>query len=403
MKYNFDEIIDRKGTNSLSYDGWKKYMFGAEYDAPFPFSDEEYIRLWVADMAFSTPPPVLDAIRKRLDRKILGYTKIYDPAYYHVLERWFERRYGWKINSDEIVTSPGVVAALNRLVPLITRKDESVLICTPSYAPFKRAGEYSGRPVLTSDLVHKEGVYEMDFADIRNKIEDPKNKVGLFILCHPHNPTGRIWTEDELTRLGKICLDNNVWIISDEIHADLLRMGRKHVPLARLFPDTDRIITCTAPSKTFNLAGNMLSHIFIKHPEIRAEWRKYYEEYHSPLSFVAAQAAYEECEDWLEQLRDYLDGNLQFLKEALANLLPEARFRIPEATYLAWVNLEAYQDRLPRDSDFTKFFAMKAGVLVEGGEMFVDNGAGHIRINVACPRAVLDEAVSRMANALSKP
>lgn len=375
-------------------------MFGAEPDTAFPFEDEDYIRLWVADMAFSTPPPVLDAIRQRLDRKILGYTKIYDDHYYEVLEDWFDRRYNWKIDRQEIVTSPGVVAALNRLVSLLTQEDESVLIVTPSYAPFKRAGDYNNRRVVTSDLIDTDGYYEMDFDDIRSKIEDVDLKIKVFILCHPHNPTGRIWMEEELLKLGRICLENNVWLISDEIHADLLRKGKRHVPLATLFPDTDKIITCTAPSKTFNLAGNMLSHIFIKNEGARAIWKKYYEEYHSPLSFVAAQAAYEKSEDWLEQLKDYVDDNLFFLKESLADLLPNAKFRIPEATYLAWVDLTAYMDRLPTETNLTKFFAMEAGVLVEGGDMFIDNGFGHIRINVACPRAVLIEGVSRIVKAL---
>lgn len=399
MQYDFDEVIDRKDTNSLNYEGWKQYIFKTNREAEFPFKDDEYIRLWVADMDFSTPPEVLDAIRDRLDKKILGYTRIYDEHYYAVLENWFLKRYSWQIERSEIVTSPGIVSALFRLVSLLTEKEESVLIFTPSYAPFKRAGDYNSRRVIYSDLVEEEGVFHIDFADVRAKIADKENNIRLFILSHPHNPTGRVWTRHELEELGQICLENDVWIISDEVHCDLLRIGQAHIPLVTLFPNTDRIITCTAPSKTFNLAGNMLSHIFIKDEELRTRWRSLYEEYHSPLSIVATQAAYERCEDWLEQLRIYLDGNLSFLKEQLQALLPKARFSIPEATYLAWVDFSAYADSVG-DKDFTQFFAEKAGVLVEGGGMFVANGEGFVRINVACPRAVLEEAIKRVVQAI---
>lgn len=402
MRYNFDEIIDRSGTNSLSYDGWKQYIFQATADTEFPFKDEDYIRLWVADMGFSTPPEVLEAIRERLDRKILGYTRIYDRHYFDVLKDWFAKRYQWSIDIGELVTSPGVVSALYRLVPLLTQEDESILITTPSYTPFKKAGDYSNRKVVLSDLINTGGYYEMDFDDIKSKIEDKDNKIKVFILCHPHNPTGRIWSKKELLTLGEICLENKVWIISDEIHCDLLRKGQQHIPLATLFPESDRIITCTAPSKTFNLAGNMLSHIFIKNEAIRMLWRKYHDEYYSPLSIVAAQAAYERGGEWLEQLKDYVDANLIFLKGKLEKLLPQANFEIPESTYLAWIDLRAYTDRIPNPDNLTLFFAQEAGVLIEGGNMFVANGFGHVRINVACPRSVLEKGLTRMASAIDK-
>ena len=402
MTYNFDEIISRENTNSISYEGWIQNIYGADVPSPLPFSLNEYIRLWVADMDFSTPPEVLDAIRTRLERKILGYTVVFDPEYHAVLRNWFLKRYHWAINTEETVISPGVVPALNRLVPLLTSEDESVLICTPSYAPFKGAADYSHRKIYYSKLQNHNGYYEMDFDDLEAQITDLQKNIRLFILCNPHNPSGRIWTEEELRKIAEICLQNNVWIISDEIHCDLLRKGLHHTPLATLFPESDRIITCTAPSKTFNMAGNLMSHIFIPNPEIRRQWHRLYHELNSPLSIAATKAAYEHGENWLEELKTYLDGNFNLMKELLEEHLPLSRFRVPQATYLGWVDLSAYRQSIPKGENFTTFFAKKAGVIAEGGEMFVDNGANHLRVNIACPRSVLEEGLKRIAKALTK-
>ncbi|MFD2742090.1 MULTISPECIES: MalY/PatB family protein [Sphingobacterium] len=401
MIYDFDEIIDRAGTNSLTYDGWKAYLFPNDPDLNIPYADHELIRLWVADMAFSSPPPVLDAIRARLDQKILGYSKIYDSHYGEVLQRWFAANYDWNINTEELVSAPGIVTALYRLVPLLAKADEQVLITTPSYGPFKKAGDQSGREVLCSSLLKNGGRYEMDFADIKQQIMNPANRIRIFILCHPYNPTGRVWTVDELTELGKLCLANDVWIISDEVHSDLLRAGQKHVPIAALFPDSDRIITCSAASKSFNLAGNMLSHVFIKHTAMRTQWKRLYNDYHSPLSIVATQAAYEHGAEWLKQLNQYIDNNLNFLKELITEHLPKAHFSIPEATYLAWIDLSDYVPQRKEIARWSVFFAQNAGVLIEDEAVFVSNAAGHIRINVACPRNILHEALVRMAKALN--
>ena len=399
--YNFDEIISRENTNSLSFDGWRQYMFQMDADAVFPFADKDYIRLWVADMDFSTPPEILNAIQQRLDRKILGYTSVYDHTYYQVLSDWFLKRYQWQIKTDEMVISPGIIPALNRLVGLLTEKGDGILINTPSYTPFKKAGDYNKRTVYYSDLKNDNGYYTMSFEDIEQQLNDPEKNIKVFIFCNPHNPSGRVWTKEELLKIGQLCLDKNIWVISDEIHCDLLRQGNQHIPLARLFPESDRIITCTAPSKTFNLAGNLVSHIFIPNPEIRAEWQHYYLEFLSPLSVAATQAAYSECEDWLEALKVYLDANFAFLQEKLNELLPKSQFLIPEATYLAWVNIEEYLHHIENKSNLTMLFANN-GVLVEDGKMFVANGEGHIRINVACPRSVLEEGIKRIAKTLNE-
>lgn len=399
MQYNFDEIIDREGTNSVSYEGWKNYMFGAGNALSFPERKDGYIRMWVADMDFATPPEILDAIRARLDRQIMGYTLIFDPAYMEALQQWFRKRYLWEINTSHMVTAPGVVPALNRLVGLLTRSGKNILINTPSYAPFKQAGDLNQRAVHYSALKQADGRYELDFDDIIQQLDDPDKNIGVYIFCNPHNPTGRVWTEAELLKIGDICISRNIWLISDEIHCDLLRAGIQHIPMARLFPQSNRIITCTAPSKTFNLAGNLLSHIFIPDDALRKQWMTHHFDLLSPLSIAAAQAAYAHGEAWLEQLKAYLDSNFALLETHLQQHLPESRFTIPEATYLAWIDISHYTASMPTN-ELSAFFAREAGVLLEGGNMFVDNGTGYIRLNLACPRSVLQDGLLRITDCL---
>lgn len=400
MKYNFDEIIDRKDTDALNYDGWRQYIFKADKDAQFAFADNEFIRMWVADMDFSTPPEILDAIKARLDRKILGYTKVYDEEYYQIFKDWCQRHYDWKIDPREIVLSPGIIPALNRLVPLLIKEDESILIQTPSYTPFKQAGDYNSRQVIYSDLLEKDGEYAVDFVDMERKIKDKSLNIKLFILCNPQNPTGKVWTDEELIKMGKLCVENDIWMISDEIHCDLLRNGVTHTPIAKLFPHYEKIVTCMAPSKTFNLAGNLMSHIFIKNEEVKKEWLRLYDDFISPLSLVATKAAYSQCDEWLKALRNYLDDNFKLVQEFTQTHFPNANFKIPDSTYLAWINLADY---LPEDVDnqqLSLYFANKTGILLEGGNMFVSNGDNYIRINLACPRAIIKEGLERIKNAL---
>lgn len=395
MDYTFDEIIDRTGTNALNTDGFRDYIFHAPPDMQFPYQDHEFIRMWVADMEFATAPEIIQAIKDRLDRKIFGYTKIFDPAYFQAFAGWVQRQHGWTVRQEDLFTSPGVIPALYELVEYICKPDEKVLIVTPSYAFFKYAADYNGIQLVTSDLVEDNGYYRMDFADLEAKAKDPKTT--LCIFCNPHNPTGRVWTPEELRRFGRICLDNGVRIISDEIHCDLLRLGQVHTPLAKLFPESDRIITCMAPSKTFNLAGFMFANILIPDPEVRQTWNARHFSIENPLSVAAAQAAYSQCDEWHRQLRAYLDKNFELTWDFLARRLPKAVHRTSEATYLAWVNVKAY---LPDEDNLPLFFANHAGVLLEGGNMFVANSDGWIRLNLACPRAVLEEGLERIAKAL---
>ena len=396
MQYDFDEVIERRGTNSLNTDGFRQYIFHDE-NIRLPFADDEYVRMWVADMEFATPDVIIEAMRDRLDKRIFGYSKIFDPQYYEAFVGWTRRHYGWSFAKEHLVTSPGIIPALYELTGFICEPDEKVLISTPSYAYFKHAVDFNGRELVCSDLKNNDGHYFMDFEDLRKKAAD--KKTSLFIFCNPHNPTGRVWTEEELRTLGNICIENNLWIISDDIHCDLLRNGKKHLPLAKLFPDYDRIVTCMAPSKTFNLAGLMISNIVIPNKKLMETWKARHYDFDNPLSIAAAQAAYIHGDEWLSQLKTYLDENFEFTARYLGERLPKAVFRISEATYLAWVDINPY---LPKEKDLflPLFFAEKAGVLLEGGNMFVANSDGFIRLNLACPRKTLETGLKRICDTL---
>ena len=395
-KYNFDEIIDRQNTNALNTDGFRDYIFKSPA-MKFPFKDEEFIRMWVADMEFATPPEIIDAMKARIDRKIFGYTMIFDPAYSKTFLNWTERYYGWRFDPQTLVTSNGIIPALYELVQYICKPDEKVIIFTPAYAYFKHATDFNNIKLVTSRLIDDNGRYIINDDEFKRMAQD--EKVRLCIFCNPHNPTGRVWTPEEIKLVGEICLQNDVWIISDEVHCDLLRNGQIHTPMAKLFPESDRIITCMAPSKTFNLAGLMISNIVIPNDNLRAVWKKRHYNFENPISIAAAQAAYHLGHDWLAQLKDYLDANFDFTHDYIKTHLPEANFRISEATYLAWLNISAY---LPISEDYCLFFANEAGVLLEGGDLFVNNSDGYIRLNLACPKLVLEEGLKRICNALNQ-
>lgn len=399
MNYNFDEIIDRRGTSCLNTDGFREYIFHADENMKFPFADDEFIRMWVADMDFATPDCIIDGIKKRLDRRIFGYTRIFGDEYYNAFRAWTEKMYGWSFQREQLYPSPGVIPALYELTGYICGPEDKVLMMTPSYAYFKYAADHNDIGYVYSDLVDRNhnGYYEIDFDDFRKKAADPAVK--LFIFCNPHNPTGRVWTEEELRKTAEICFENNVMIISDEIHCDLLRSGLTHTPLAKLYPDSDQIITCMAPSKTFNVAGLQFSNIIIPNRKVQEMCQKYHSFDVNPLSLAGAQAAYEGGYDWMIELRKYLDGNFAYVKEYLNEHLTKAVFRVPEATYLGWVDIGEYIDK---DENIPLLFANKAGVLLEGGNMFVHNSDTYIRLNVACPRSVLKEGLKRICSVLSE-
>lgn len=398
MSCNFDEIIDRTNTNSENVEGWRKYIFNCGPEKVFPYADDEFIRMWVADMEFAVAPAIRKAIKDRVDRRILGYTMVFDEGYYEAFSSWCRQKYDWSFPKEEIVFSPGVIPALYQLVEDLVKKDEKVLTMTPAYGFFLHACEYSGAALVQSPLKTDDGSFQPNFVDLEKKASDPKVK--LLLLCNPHNPTGRVWKEAELRRIGEIAEENGLWIISDEIHCDLLRKEVRHIPMGKIMPTYKKLVTAMSASKTFNLAGMLFSNIIIRDPQERKQFQRRDKNVGAvnPLSVAAHKAAYEHGGAWLSELQDYLDENFRITAEFLKKRLPDADFILPEATYFAWVGLEKL---LPDVTDLPLFFANSAGVLLEGGDrLFVGNAKGYIRLNLAMPKALVREGLERIAKAI---
>lgn len=399
MRYNFDEIIDRQNTNSLNTDGFRGYIFHAGPEKVFPFKDEEFVRMWVADMEFATPEEILNAIKARLDRKILGYSFLYSADYYNAFSKWCKDRYDWSFPREELAFSPGIIPALYQLAEILVARDEKAITVTPAYGYFLHTAEYNDIELVKSPLkIAENGYFTIDFEDLEKKCADPKMK--LMIWCNPHNPTGRVWSQEELEKVAAIVKKYNLWIISDEIHCDLLRLDQKHIPMGKIMPDYPKLITCMSASKTFNMAGLMFSDIIIRDKATRERYleRDKTGGFINPLSVAGHQAAYEQCGPWLEELREYLDGNFAYLENFLKENFPQAVFYKPQATYLAWVNMAPC---MPGVEDMCDFFANEAGVLLEGGDgLFVGNAKGYIRLNLAMPRSIIKTGLERMKAAI---
>ncbi len=401
MKYDFDAIIDRRHTNALNTDGFRGYIFHAGPEKVFPYKDEEFVRMWVADMEFSVAPEILDALRQRIDRRIFGYTGLYDSEYYHIFAKWCRDHYDWNFPEEQLCVSSGIIPALYQLTELLCAGDDKVLVNTPAYGYFAHAAEYVGAEVLTSPLHKKaDGAFELDYEDFEKKCAHPQCKVVFW--CNPQNPTGRMWTEEELRKAAAIMEKYDLWVVSDEIHCDLIRCGRRHIPMAKVMTDYPKLITCMAPTKTFNLAGLAFSNIIIRDKALRDRFRGRDKMIGmvNPMSLTAAEAAYTQGSAWHEALKAYLDDNFAFVKAFLTRELPEAVMYIPEATYLAWVDMNQC---LPQGTDLPDFFANKAGVLLEGGNsLFVGNAEGYIRLNLAMPRSIIETGLTRMAQAIRR-
>ncbi len=401
MKCNFDEIVDRYHTNALNTDGFRGYIFhDFEGKKVFPFKDDEFVRMWVADMEFAMCPDILQAIKDRVDKRIIGYSQVFEPSFYEAYNAWNEKMYGWTYPKEEICFSLGIIPALYELVELLLTDHEYAIINTPAYGYFQHPIDAKHKHAIHNKLVRDgEGHWSIDFDALEKDAANPMAK--LLIWCNPQNPTGRVWTEEELKRVAAIVEKHNLWIISDEIHCDILRQGVHHIPMAKVMPDYPKLITCTSASKCFNMAGMMFAEIIIRDPQLRQHFIDYTDSYAmnvNPLSIAAHQAAYEHGAEWLDQMKTYLDGNFQLVKETFAKELPKITFQIPEATYLAWVDMNAYLGDVENIPDF---MANKAGVLLEGGDaLFVDNAQGFIRLNLAMPRAILQKGLDRIVKAV---
>jgi cysteine-S-conjugate beta-lyase len=391
--YNLDQIIDRSGTNSMKWE----FMSEAE-----PLANSRTLPFWVADMDFACAEPIIKAMHERVDRLIFGYSSSHtDDRYFRAVRGWYQRRFDWLINSEDIVYSPGVVPAVGFIIDLLTEPGDGVILQRPVYFPFSVMIFTRNRVIINNELLDRDGYYEMDLADLELKAADPKNK--LMILCSPHNPVGRVWTDSELKKVVDICKRHQVTIISDEIHCDLVRIGVQHSPLAKLCPEyRDKIITTTSASKTFNMAGMQLANIIIHDKELRDRWQDMVRGRLSlrdpnPLSIVATQAAFESGEPWLEAVLTYIDDNMRFIAQFLETNLHAAKFRIPEGTYLAWINLGCYGLNA---KELGELLIKKANVLIEGGMMFGDHSPQYIRINAACPRSLLQTGLAKIAKAI---
>ena len=384
MKYNFDEIIPRRGTNSYKWDS-------AE--------DADVLPMWVADMDFRTAPPVVEALRKRVEHGIFGYVRVPD-AYYAAVTNWFARRHDWQIEKEWIIYTTGVVPALSAVIKALTAPGDKVMVQTPVYNCFFSSIRNNGCGMIANPLIYRNGTYQIDFADLEQKAADPSVKV--LLLCNPHNPAGRVWTKQELTRIGDICIRNNVWVVADEIHCELVFPGHTYIPFASISQEfLMHSVTCTSPSKAFNLAGLQIANIISADADIRRKIDKAININEvcdvNPFGVEALMAAYNDGEEWLEELKQYLFANYNYLRVYFEEYLPEFPVATLEGTYLVWADWSV----LKQSSDETvKTLLEKENLWVNEGSLYGEAGEGFIRINIACPRQQLIEGLNRLRRAL---
>lgn len=390
MKYNFDEIINRKCTSSSKWDN-----VGPRVGNP------NALPMWVADMDFRCPQPVVDAIIQRAKHMIYGYPYVTDD-FREALIHWVEKRHEWDIKPEWIVFSTGVVPIFNTVIQEFTDVGDKVIIQRPVYHPFGFAVDDNNREISDNSLIYKDGKYTIDFEDLERKAKDPKAKVMIF--CNPHNPVGRVWNKEELLKVADICLQNHVILISDEIHSDLMLFGHKHIPLASLGKAyAMNTITCYAPSKTFNTAGLRGSGIVIPNPQLRERLEKRFKQNRSIQQNIFALpgfvAAYNQCEDYLEQLIPYLEENVRFLEKFLHKNMPKIKLVYPEGTYLMWLDCSAMGIQ---GDELADFFIQKAGVAINRGDGFGKEGAAFVRLNIGCPRKTLEKGLNLILSEYKK-
>ena len=386
---DFDKIIDRTNTDSLKYD------FAVERGMP-----KGILPLWVADMDFPTSSYILDAIKERTEHGIFGYSDVKDE-YFDAVRTWMNKRHGWKVNKEWMITTPGVVFALAMAVRAYTKVEDGVLILQPVYYPFGKVIEDNKRKLVVSNLrLMEDNRYHMDLEDVESKIV--QGNVKMLIMCSPHNPVSRVWSKEELCALGDICLKHNVIIMSDEIHADFVYEDNKHYVLADLDEKYAQItITATAPSKTFNIAGLQVSNVFISNKDLRDRFVEEiattgYSQINS-LGIVACRAAYEHGEEWYQAMLKYVKDNIDFLDEYLKNNIPILKMIKAEGTYLVWIDCRQLGIE---DNELEDLVVNKAGLWLDGGTMFGEAGSGFQRINVACPRKTLKNALDKLRDAV---
>ncbi len=385
--YNFDEIIARENTDCVKYD-IRKLFFGTE----------DVIPMWVADMDFRTPDFIINAIKDRLQHEILGYT-FRGKDFNRAIIDWMKKRHNWSVNKNWVSFSPGVVPAVNMLVLSLTLPGDKIIVQPPVYFPFFSAIEKNDRIIIENPLKLENGRLNMDFDDLITKAKDAK----MMIISHPHNPGGSVWTKQELTKMAEICIENDVIMVSDEIHSDLIFPEQKHIPLAMLGNDiANQTITCNAPSKTFNLAGLATSYLIIPN-------KNYLEKYNETLNdklhinmgnifgAIALQSAYANGEEWLDKLLDYVWKNIEFVEDFCKKHIPQIKVIKPESTYMIWLDC---RDMAMNGDELKDFFIKKARLGFNDGRTFGTGGEGFMRINVACPKATVKQAMDQLRDAL---
>jgi len=389
MKYNFDEIVNRDHTNSIKYD-YRKILFGKSDVIPF----------WVADMDFKTPDFIINALKKRLDHEIFGYTLISEELK-HVIIDWLYERHQWEVKPEWITINPGVVPTLAFCVLSYTKPGDQVIVQPPVYFPFFYVIENNGRKILNNPLKLQDGRYHMDFNDLKRKIN---NRTKMILLCNPHNPGGSVWKEEELDELAEICHKQQIIIISDEIHSDLMLTGHRHIPMASINTKTsDCTVTCLSSSKTFNTAGLAISYTVISNPNLRSGLSNMLNDFHlsygNTAGLVATEAAYRHGSAWLNQMLEYVEGNIAWLAEFLKNHLPMIKMIQPEATYLVWLD---FRELGLTGKELKHLLIQKAGIGFSEGTLFGFGGEGFQRMNVACPRSLIIKGMDQLKRTLNQ-
>lgn len=384
MKYDFDEPVPRRGTNSYKWDTVK---------------DEDVLPMWVADMDFRTAPAIVGALQKRVEHGIFGYTKV-PSAYYEAVINWFRRRHAWLIEKEWIVYTTGVVPAISAIVKALTVPGDRVLVQTPVYNCFFSSIRNNGCEAVTNPLIYANGTYRIDYDDLERKAADPKVK--LLLLCNPHNPVGRVWTRQELRRIGEICIRNRVLVVADEIHCELVFSGHVYIPFASISEDfREHSVTCISPSKAFNLAGLQIANIVAADTDVRMKIDKAININEvcdvNPFGVEALIAAYNRGEDWLEELKHYLSVNYNYLRAYFDEYLPEFPVVMLEGTYLVWVDCRGVG---LSSREIADILLGKEKVWVNPGSLYGEAGEGFIRLNIACPREKLIEGLNRLKRGL---
>ena len=384
MKYDFDKVVGRRNTNSYKWDSMQ---------------GDDIIPMWVADMDFPVAPPIQEALRRRVEHPVYGYSLVPD-SYYESVMRWFSERHDWKIEKDWILYTSGVVPAVSCAIKAFTLPGEQVLLQTPAYNCFFSSIRNQGCTIVENELVREGDTYRIDFEDFERKCADEKTTV--FVLCNPHNPCGRVWTNEELGRMAEICRKHGVKVISDEIHCEIVMPGHHFTPFATV--DVDNSVTLNSPSKSFNTAGLQIANIICKNEEWRRRINRVINIFEvcdvNPFGIVALQAAYNECADWIEALNDYIWGNYQYLKDFVRDELSQVQVIRMEGTYLAWLDIMGFE---LTSVEATELLLHEGHLFVSSGTLYGKKaGEGYLRLNLACPRSTLREGLMRMGRVLSQ-